>query len=83
MPKLWLTEQEQDLLIFNERFPAWYTVLYLYIKSHMDFETGITGIKRSINYKGMMEHCEYKPMRRSTSTQFTPTMLSLHLRKKV
>ena len=77
MPKLWLTEQEQDLLIFNEKFPAWYSKLYLKIKRYMDFETCITGIKRSVSYQEFSEWCEYKRDGRSKKPEFTPRKSAL------
>lgn len=83
MPKIWLTEIEQEKLIFNEEFPAWYTKLYLYIKVYMDFETCITGNKRKISYKSMAEYCEYKPNRYSKDSEFIPTKDALRHALKV
>ncbi|EKE79456.1 hypothetical protein [Idiomarina xiamenensis] len=47
--------------------------LYLYLRMHMDYGTGIVGLKRKISYQAIREHLEYKPERGSKAQASSPT----------
>lgn len=47
--------------------------LYLYLRSRMDFKTGVVGIRSKISYKAIQERLEYVPQRGSKEPAFYPS----------
>lgn len=47
--------------------------LYLYLRWHMDYDSGITGVARKVSYQSIREHLEYKPERGSKEPAYYPT----------
>ncbi|MGX5913928.1 hypothetical protein ACR0ST_04280 [Aliidiomarina sp. Khilg15.8] len=47
--------------------------LYMYLRWHMDYASGLVGKSRRISYQGIREHLEYEPARTSTEKAYYPS----------
>jgi hypothetical protein len=67
-----MSPSEIDAVLISE-VSAVESRLYMYLRRHMDYRTGVVGHPRRISYQSIREHLEYLPERGSTVKPFSPS----------
>ena len=67
-----MSPAEMDAVLVSE-VSAVESRLYVYLRRHMDYRTGIVGHPRRISYQSIREHIEHVPERGSTVKPFSPS----------
>lgn len=68
-----MNQQECRALFADSHISDRERSLYLYLRWHMDFTSGVVGAKRRISYQGIREHLEFRPERGSREPISIPT----------